>query len=109
MVKLWGQDKGGVRAGRRPAGYRPAGGWLRHRARTQPVSCPAAGSVRVVSGIRVASGIGRPAASGSSAASGQSQRPGLAVRGPDLAGFAADDLGQYRVGPALDAESRRSQ
>src|SRR5271165_385983 len=28
---------------------------------------------------------------------------------PDLAGFAADDLGQYRMGPALDAESRRSK
>ena len=49
------------------------------------------GRVRVVSGIRAADSVR------------------AAVHGPDVAGFAADDLGQYRVGPALDAESRRNQ
>src|SRR5271167_4851501 len=68
-----------VRAGRRLAGCRPAGSRLRPLARAQPVSCPDSGRVRVVG------------------------------HGPHLAGFTADDLAKYRVGPALDAESRRSQ
>ena len=108
MVKLWGQDKGAYAlAPLLLATVLLVAGCGTPPARSQSVAQPPAAS-------------GSSAASAASAASGQPGRVRVAYRArvagrirvagrrPDLAGFAADDLGQYRVGPALDAESRRS-
>ena len=108
MVKLWGQDKGAYALAPLLLATVPlatvllVAGCGTPPARSQSVAQPPA-----------ASGSSAPsaaaAASGSPAASGSQTALRVAGRRSDLAGFAADDLGQYRVGTALDAESRRSK
>ena len=109
MVKLWGQDKGAyalaplLLATVLLATVLLVAGCGTPPARSQSVAQPPAASGSSASSAAAAAS-GKPAALRRSAG-----RVRVAGRCSDLAGFTADDLGQYRVGTALDAESRRSK